>query len=156
MAKHSQTLGNSRVPQGVGWCRGKNRNDEGWWGFLYLKTKKLQIFKVSKSQNCKVPIFESTKFQSSKVSKIRNSISCFSEDIDLILAKSHFMFSGTYWSHFHYVRNIRRIFKICRAPSFRTFSKSSISENVRFPKVIFSTFRLWSSWIFKESWYLQS
>ena len=42
-----QTRPNTRVLQAVGWCRGWNRNVEGWWGFLQLTISK---FKVSKFQ----------------------------------------------------------------------------------------------------------
>ena len=56
MAKHGQTLGSTRIPQGVGWCRGGNRNAEGWWGCLQLKIK-------SKFQNVKRPKFQNYKFE---------------------------------------------------------------------------------------------
>ena len=71
-AKHWETL---MSPRRVVWCRGGNRNVEGWWGFPYLNIKKFIGFSLSKFESF---VFQSFKSRSSKVSMIpywQNSVS---------------------------------------------------------------------------------
>ena len=54
-----------------------------------------------------------------------------------IFKNYHFMCFCRSWSHLQdFQKNIRRIFRICRVPSFPTLSKFSISKILRFPKWI--------------------
>ena len=86
-----------RVPQGgagaevgVGMLKG------GGIPFIEIKSSKLRISKVSKFQIVKVPKFQSSNFLSFNVSRcqiFRNS-ACFLTDLDPILPKFQFMFSG--------------------------------------------------------------
>ena len=70
IAKHGQTLGNTRVPQGVGWGKSGNRNVEGWWGFLQLKIKKIKDLKF---QSFRISIFQVFKVSKLNISSFRNS-----------------------------------------------------------------------------------
>ena len=89
---HGQNIGKRSCHQGVGWCRGGNRNVEGSWGFLHLKIQKFQRLKVSKFLGFSASWFLGflvSKFQRLTVSKFQ---SCWI-DIDPMLPKFHFMFS---------------------------------------------------------------
>ena len=72
---------------------------------------------VSKSQS-----FQVSNFQSFKVPKIQKE----------------FMFLDRYRSHIQVLQEIiKRIFGICRPPPFPTFSKLSMSNILKFPKIRF-------------------
>ena len=119
----------AKLPRVVGFPSIENKNPS-------LKVSKLLIFKLSKFQSFKDS--KTLRFQDSKitrckdskiprsqvfkVSKIQNIISCCLKDIDLILPKCHFMFSGRCSSHIQdFEELIRQVFGIVRSPPVRTF-----------------------------------
>ena len=74
------------------------------------------------------------------------------EDTNPILPKLHFMFSGRYWYHIQDFQDLfRRIFMICRCPSFPFFAKLRISNILKFIKIVLvRNERI--SWFFEVSW----
>ena len=92
-------------PQGVGRCRGGNRNVVGWRGFLQLKIKK-QMYKVlqlkmnNKIQKVWVPLLEITKFPFHFFGKVcfpyyRIPISCFWIETDPIFKICRSLLDGS-------------------------------------------------------------
>ena len=98
--------------------------------FRSFTFSKFQVLKASEFQCFKAP-----KLQYHKVSKIQRIHFMFLINIDPILLKFHFMFSGRYQSHVQYFQELnKRIFGILRPPPFPTFSKCVMSNILRFPR----------------------